>query len=64
MRARTYLVAQQQSVLPIRESNCQREIELILVKGFDESAVGAAADESPRQQFFCGRFGWRYGGYV
>src|SRR6266851_2369105 len=31
--------AQQQSVLPIRESNCQREIKLILVKGFDESAV-------------------------
>src|SRR5260370_7364578 len=31
--------AQQQSVLPIRESNCQREIKLTLVKGFDESAV-------------------------
>src|ERR1700736_5080827 len=31
--------AQQQSVLPIRESNCQREIKLTLVKGFDERAV-------------------------
>src|SRR6266851_5403953 len=31
--------AQQQSVLPICESNCQREIKLTLVEGFDESAV-------------------------
>src|SRR6266702_7727738 len=31
--------AQQQSILPIRESNGQREIKLTLVQGFDESAV-------------------------
>ena len=31
--------AQQQSILPIRESNRQREIQLILLQGFNESAV-------------------------
>src|ERR1700755_1022512 len=31
--------AQQQSVLPIRESDCQREFKLSLVKCFDETGI-------------------------